>query len=420
MRIKDIRISNFKSFKDAHIEKLGSFNVIIGTNASGKSNFIQVFRFLRDIANHGLENAVSLQGGGEYLANSRLDSSEPLRLKITYTVDMVIIRKNVGIRIDEAVYEFAVRFRNRGSSVTVIKDSLSKRLTFFSLPPGSKTISEGKVIGDGSSVLFNQKGKIDYKLERPESVVLAAEDIIPDFLKEERLPENTLLLETPYFEFIHYFEKFFDKLAIYDFDPNLPKKSISITGKRDLEEDGSKLALTLRAITSDKEKKRKFTNLIRGCLPFVEDLDVEKLADGSLLFKIWDAYAGNAYMPATFVSDGTVNIAALIIALFFEEKSLVILEEPEKNVHPYLIGRMVEMMKDASRNKQIFVTTHNPEIVKCADMENIVLIARNREGFSTVTKPAEREEVKTFLESEIGIEDLYIQNLLDQDQNNES
>ena len=110
-------------------------------------------------------------------------------------------------------------------------------------------------------------------------------------------------------------------------------------------------------------------------------------------------------------------MTALIVALYFEEKILVILEEPEKNIHPYLIGSVVEMMKDAAGKKQIFVTTHNPEIVKRVDIESILLISRNREGFSTISKPAEREEVKTFLENEIGIEDLYIQNLLGQNHN---
>lgn len=48
MAIKKIKIANFKSFKDVEVE-LGRFNVLIGANASGKSNFVQVFKFLRDI-----------------------------------------------------------------------------------------------------------------------------------------------------------------------------------------------------------------------------------------------------------------------------------------------------------------------------------------------------------------------------------
>ncbi|WP_456439167.1 AAA family ATPase, partial [Caldithrix abyssi] len=64
--ITKIDVKNFKSFDHLNIE-LSNFNVVIGPNASGKSNFVQIFRFLKDIEQLGLENAVSLQGGVEYL-----------------------------------------------------------------------------------------------------------------------------------------------------------------------------------------------------------------------------------------------------------------------------------------------------------------------------------------------------------------
>lgn len=415
MMLKDLHVSNFKSFRDARIEKLGRFNVIIGANASGKSNFIQIFRFLRDIANHGLGNAVSLQGGSDYVRNTRLPASRPMRFRIVYDADLLLTRKNVGIRIRDVVYEFAIRFQKSGKGFTVAEDSLKKSLEFFA-PPGPGKHSAGETpLGKGWSLLTNRNGKIDYRLDLPRQASLSSDDIVPAFLRDERLRPDTLLLETPFFEFVHRFENFFEKTAIYDFDPRLPKKSVSVTGKRDLEEDGSNLALVLKDITSDREKKRKFTNLIRNALPFVEDLNVEKLGDSSLLFKLREVYARDLYFPADVVSDGTIMITALIVALYFEDKSLLIIEEPEKSLYPFLIPKVVTMMKEAAERKQILVTTHHPEIVKCADMENILLISRGRDGFSTVSKPGERREVRTFLENEVGIEELFIQNLLDQD-----
>ncbi len=70
------------------------------------------------------------------------------------------------------------------------------------------------------------------------------------------------------------------------------------------------------------------------------------------------------------------------------------------------------MMKDASKKKQIIITTHNPEIVKYADIDDLYLMSRNKEGYSTVENPGDSETVKTFMKNEIGIEELYIQNLL--------
>ncbi len=413
MMVKSIHISNFKSFKDARIENLGLFNVVIGTNAAGKSNFIQVFRFLRDVADHGLRNAVSLQGGRDYVVNSRLAAAKPLRLRISYGANLEMKRKDISILVDEVVYEFAVKFDKKGVGFFILEDSLTSHLRFFR-PAGKKKTCRGRPLGEGKGFLFNRQGRIDYRLELPAEVPLTSEDLVPQFLKDERLPTDALLLETPFFEVIHNFEKFFSRMAIYDFDPRLPKKAAVMTGKRELEEDAGNLVLVLRDIFSDREKRRKFDNLLKGCLPFVEDVDVKKLGDGSLIFKLKEVYARDSFIPATFISDGTINLTALIVALYFEDKSLLIIEEPEKNVHPYLIGKVVDMMKDAAKRKQIIVTTHNAEIVKCAELENVILVSRDRNGFSVISRPAERKEVQVFLKNEVGIEDLFAQNLLGQ------
>lgn len=81
MAIKRIEIQNFKSFRHQAIE-LGQFNVLIGANASGKSNFLQIFKFISDIARHGLNNAISIQGGVEYLRNINIAAQENLAVKI--------------------------------------------------------------------------------------------------------------------------------------------------------------------------------------------------------------------------------------------------------------------------------------------------------------------------------------------------
>jgi predicted ATPase len=199
---------------------------------------------------------------------------------------------------------------------------------------------------------------------------------------------------------------------VYDIDPKLLKKGVAITGKRDLEEDASNLALVLKNIIGDPEKKRKFSNLLRDVLPFVEDFSVKKFMDISLVLTLRERYAKNHDLPSTSLSDGTMTIFALIIALYFEDKPFIIIEEPVTHIHPFLIGRVITMIKESSGSKQIMITTHSTEVVKHASVEDLLLVSRDTEGFSVVSRPADKEEVRTFLENEIGIEELYIQNLL--------
>jgi len=417
MSIRRIEVKNFKSFKELKID-LGKFNVIIGANASGKSNFVHIFEFLRDITSSGLDNAVSMQAGVEYLRNMNIGASEPLSIKVVSDQEFRWgLETNVGligIKTYEVIYEFALRFNKRGSGFRIVNDELSQRCRFIKLERKEKKIEEKEILGDGEIIISRSNGRVKVDLNKPSKVPLKKEDIFPPFLREEKLPEHKLLLETPYF-LIPPLKGIFSEISIHDFDPKLAKKATPITGKAELEEDGSNLSIILKNITENREKRRKLFNLVKDLLPFVENLDVEKFADKSLLFKLKESYFKTQYLPASLISDGTINMTALIVALYFEKKPFVIIEEPERNIHPSLISKVVEMMRDASQTqkKQIVVTTHNPEFVKYAGLENILLVSRNEDGFSTVSRPADKEEVKTFLKNDIGIEELYIQNLLE-------
>ncbi len=204
-------------------------------------------------------------------------------------------------------------------------------------------------------------------------------------------------------------------ISIYDFDHKLTKKATPITGKLELEEDATNLAIVLKNIIRDDNSKTKLLNLLSVILPFVKNLKIQEYTDKSLIFQIKEQYLKNDnkyIIPSSLISNSTVNIIALLIALYFENEPSTIIEEPERNIHPYLISKIIEMMKEASMNKQIIVTTHNPEMVKYADIESILLISIDKQGFSQISRPYEQEEIKIFFENQIEFEELYVKNLL--------
>ena len=421
MAIKRIRVRNFKSFKDLEVE-LGKFNVLIGANASGKSNFIRIFEFLRDIVKHGLDNAISMQGGSEYLRNISIGSSEDFSLEVVSdqrSRELIRLEEKGSseMKIYETIYKFTIKFNETGSGFKITEDNLTRKGKFVRLERQNRRKKEKEELGEGEIILSNVKGELKIDTRLPDGLSIAKDDTFSRFLlrlREKKLPPKKLLIELPLFPFIlPPLEGIFGDVSIYDFDPKLPKKAVPITGKMELEENGENLAIVLKNILEDKEKERKLSNLVRDLLPFVNKLDIEKFADKSLLFKLEEIYVQNQYLPSPLISDGTINITALIIALYFEQKLLTIIEEPERNIHPSLISGVVQMLKEASQKKQIIVTTHNPEMVRHTDLESILLISRDKEGFSTISRPVEKEEVKTFLKNEIGIEELYVQDLLE-------
>lgn len=419
MAIRSIRVSNFKSFNDLEVE-LGPFNVLIGANASGKSNFVQVFRFLRDIVDHGLRNAISMQGRIEYLRNIGIGSSKNFSVRVVSDIQVVEVAKArereqyVALTANEASYEFAISFGGSKGAFEVAKDTLTLRLRCDLVEPQRQEQFERETrhLGPGDITVCSVGGKIKVRSNLPKGAVIEEGNLFWQFLDtEEKLPPGTLLVENPVYLY-RFGLGFLRDVSVYDIDPKLPHKAIPIAGRMELEEDGSNLAIVLRSILEDEERRRKFLNLLKDALGFVDSVDVIRFADRSLLLGVRERYTGDAFLPASLLSEGSIRVVTLITVLYFDDNPLMIIEEPERSIHPFLIARVVDMLKEASEKKQIIVTTHNPEVVKHAGLENILLVSRDKEGFSIITRPRDSEEVAVFLRNEIGIEDLFVQDLL--------
>lgn len=420
MAIKRVMVRNFRSFRELAVD-LANFNVIIGSNASGKSNFIRIFEFLRDIQRYGLDNAVSIQGGVEYLRNVVIGRGEELSIEVEADVrreEMYVFGLGrhedelLAVRPRNVTYGLSLAFRKRGLGYDVSKEMLNQLVDFVKLGPKEpKSLDELESVGKGTIVVTNTRGNISVDVRVDSTVPIDKDQLKSRYIIPRKLPPNAVYLGTR----SYMVPEVFRDIAIYDFDPKLPKRAVQVSGKVDLEENGSNLSLVLDRIVGEKESRRKFSNLIKDLLPYVVDVDVTKLTDKSMLFRMKETYSGPSYIPGSAVSDGTINVAALVIALYFQRDSLTIIEEPERDIHPHLVAKISGMMKDAARNKQILVTTHNPEFVRHSPLDSLLLVFRDQSGFTQVMKPAQQASLKTFLSDEMGIADLYVQNLLGPD-----
>ena len=418
MRIEKIKISNFKSFDELEV-KLDNFNVLIGQNASGKSNFIEIFRFLRDICKFDLINAVSMQGGANYLRNmsikNRKDLHIGLELGAKYTIMLGPLKDNnnrlLTLNVEHVAYDFSIKFNKRGLGYNVSDEALFQEGNFAEMKIDKNgRLKQGRLLGQGFlRSIRSEDGTI--KEETPTSEIEKV-DYVP-FLEARRRklePKHLIIRELPSASHLRHF---LESIACYDFDPKLSKRAVAITGKADLEEDGSNLAIVLKNIAEGTKTNRdKFASLLRDNLPFISDWDVQRSIDKSLIFTVKENYF-QSYMPSAILSDGTINIISLIVALYFERtRSMTIIEEPERAIHPSLLSKAIDMIKDISKQKQLLLSTHNTEIVKFTELQSLLLVSRNKYGFSVVAKPAESSTVKTFLENEMGLEELFVDNLL--------
>jgi predicted ATPase len=415
MAITNLTVSNFKSFKQLDLN-LGRFNVVIGANASGKSNFVEIFRFLNTLEQEDLADAISLHGGRESILNKKLGFSEPLRMRAA-SDQATIWDQWVESDAHESVYEFRLQFGSPQNGILITDDHLVQKCR-MRIGDEDVEVRLDILLAEGKRKVEINPGDIVERLKGRRSRSTYAGFLPPADVYIQSLSwfvETTgidvLLIYRALFGFTDPWSSLFGGVGVYDIDPHSVKRPHEKAGRASLERNGENLALVLKNILADPEKTRKFHNLLRYMLPFAVEVGVEDFLGMSLLLKLREEYYEESLL-ADLLSDGTVDVVALITALFFEDKDVVVIEEPERNIHPRLISGLVELMKDAARNKQVIVTTHSPELVKHAGLENLLLISRDKEGFSTISRPAEKETVKIFLEHDLGLDDLFVQDIL--------
>jgi predicted ATPase len=435
MAIRRIHVRNFKSFKDAEIQ-LSPLTVLLGANASGKTNLVHLFRFLRDISRWGLEDAVYRQGGVDYLLNRHIGTKEPLEVDVEAdTCWTNLINHDKGahdFRAERVRYAFAVQF-SRDGKMLVLRDDLQLVIRWFVIEPQRKP----EIHPQGQFYLTLRRDaehriEIDAPFGRDLPLTLAqflrvvpVDGIVgmtdipfnPSML-HQRVKEDSLLIETDSGVIKGMFRPFllpFAYAGVHDFQPNRIRQACKNASGVILEEDGSNLSMVLRGVLSNPEKARKLRNLLSVFVRHIEDVRIVSMGDGSLGWEVDESFESKEVLPAPYLSDGVAQIVALLVVLYFSEKrfaQVLVIEEPDRHIYPYFIERLVATLQEASAERQVIITTHNPEVVRHVPLESLRLVSRDQHGLSSVSEPASSEHVQNFLKDELGVDFLFAKDLL--------
>jgi predicted ATPase len=437
MKISKIEVQNFKNFDKQTLE-FNNVHVIIGANASGKSNFIEIFEFLKKIKEDGIQKAINYFGGVNSLLNFKT-SSRDFRIKIELDPKIQLIsktslREKVLVKnTSKITYEIVVRTKSRNSKDYTFKEELLF-YDYFSINEfeedelGNELKRHDKRFKYGVSREFNETFKIDAPNSTNEQFFYAddLEEINLEFFYQAPFQRQTIeelnnkkFKESSILEYQGLFmpKNLFD-FGIYDIDTKIFKTTQEINPN---ETALGKNGLYLRKVVKDileSEEQEQFLASVTGMLDFIEDIQVSE-RDSELELSIKERF-NNSHTKDKLLSDGTVAVIALIVILYYQDKSIFFIEEPEHSLHPSLIDDIIRAVYDVAEffDKQIVITTHSPDLLRHLktldnDLKDLIMISRNEEdGNSILEKPINKEMVKAFLEAELGIDELFTQNLL--------
>lgn len=368
--ITRLAVQNYRSIESLDLE-LGDVTLFVGRNGSGKSNIIDVLRFVRDIMRHGLDKAVTDRHGMKSIR--RWSRSHPYNITIRVEVDG---RDGVG---------HAVGFELIRGHLSFTLSS-SKSEYFVRKEEGFLAFKEPG--GDKFNLSFKRdcKGSVIVTHSEPSAVTL--EDPSELFISSR---------ERGIFEVLR---AYLSNIGTYVIFPNTLRQAQKQSNETYLASHGENLVSILRRMKIKKqgEALREINDAMRNVIPELEEVTAHGLG-GFLVprFKMNTAGGDSFVFNVDQMSDGTLRVLGLLVALYQRPAPATIaLEEPEQTVHPGVLGVLAEAIEEVSDTRQILVTTHSPDLLDRFDPGQVSkrVIAVEMENGVTTAKPLNAAQVE--------------------------
>jgi len=385
--IRSIRLESFLSFGAENQElPLEPLNVLVGPNASGKSNLIEAVGLLR-AATTDLRAPIA-RGGGvrEWLWKGT--EQEPWA---TIEVSVYYPHGRQALRYRLSFGAGGQRFELKDETIENERSRSGETQPYFFYR-----------YQDGHPVLNIRQGERDQGCESSVEVPrversLQREEVKPDvsILAQRRDPDQ--------YPEITYLGDQFGALRLYrelDVGPHSPVRGAQQADLPNdfLDETASNLGLVLNDLKLRSTVWPEIIGRLRQFHEKAEDIDVGVQAGQVQVFVRERGY--DRPIPATRLSDGTLRYLCLLAVLCHPAPPpLICVEEPEIGLHPDVFPSLAELLVEAAQRTQLIVTTHSDTLVSAlSDVPESILVCEQEEG-GTVLRRLDGASLKKWLEA---------------------
>lgn len=362
--ITSLRLVDFKNFADETLHA-GPFTVIVGTNASGKSNIRDAFRFL-----HGIGRGYRLGEiiGGKYGSGGQIEWT-PIRGAANEVIrfGQSGFSLEVGLKNDDRKFRYFIRVeqdKDNQSGFRVTEESLQFGWTpIFESHPD---IFDPIYRQNDSSHLLLRMGKTGEQRKLGNRIAVRPDQPALTQVREHR---NVVRAQKVYIQSV------IDTLAgirFLDPIPDLMRKP-AFPGQPVLGDSGENLPTVLQEICANSKRAAVFYDWVRELTP----MDVKKfefprdpitglvqLAIGETNERVVSAYSA---------SDGTLRFLAMLAAMLGKHSTLpdrvaarsYVFEEIDNGIHPSRLRLLLDLIEGqtAKAGLQVITTTHSPDLL---------------------------------------------------------
>jgi predicted ATPase len=362
MRIEAIEIKNYRLFKDAALSDLPEFCVVVGANGSGKSTLFDLFSFLKDALTQNVGAAVARRGGFRELVSR--GESGPIAITIRF--------RESGGRL--ATYQLEIA-EDAGRPV-VHREVLKFRRGQYGRPWHFVDFARGRGSAITNEAAYGQEGVLEkreeYQLEDPSVLAIKG---LGQFKEFRVVAEFRSLIET---------------WQISDFHISDARPSSEAGYSEHLSASGDNIPQVAQYLHEHHpDLFGRILTKMSERVPGVSRVEAKTTEDGRLVLRFQDGSFKDPFI-ARYVSDGTIKMFAYLVLLYDPRPHpLLAVEEPENQLYPELMHELVEEFRDyARRGGQVFMSTHSPELLNGAKLEEIFWLVK-QDGFATARRASD-------------------------------
>lgn len=426
-RIEGIRIRNFRALRDVtlgklwnlqHADPLTPMTSVIGKNGVGKSTLFDAFGFLADCLKSGVEEACDLRGRGGFDRIKSQGQNGPIEFEVYYKEEGNArpITYEVSISLDPSgrpyVQKERLRQRRKGQKH-------GWPFSFLVLNEGKGVVwkgeKEGKQIDEAKEQfdLIGLMESIQRDLNQQESREMEVVE-----LEDKRKMGIATLGSLKQHPRISAFRRFIEGWYLSYFTPDAAR-SLPLAGpQKHLNVHGDNLGNVVQFMEREHPKKfQAILGRIASKIPGINKIDTDKTPDGRLLLRFNDKGFNDPFY-AQQMSDGTLKVFAYLLLL--EDPTpppFLCIEEPENGLYHKLLDALATEFRDHATGQkggsQIFITTHQPYFVDALSPEEVWIIEKGSDGFSTIRRASGDPIVKNMVEEGLPLGGLWYSDYLD-------
>lgn len=385
--IRRIHAKNFKSLRDTSVD-LRHLNVFVGPNMAGKSNVLDLFRFLSKMV---------LPGQGMYGLPNALGKFSEILWKGTSDPLISVVVEGNGFpspgRMHDEPWKYSISITgDQYENGRVLEESL-------------EIVSQGR-----TDVLIETRGGRRVLLAQGAKEVTQVDDPL----------RSALEFEIPSWEG-NQLRGLFGGARFYQFIPREMRRQNPSASAKFLTEIGDNLSSWIMTLqTQYKESFDQIERVMRDTLPEFSSLFTIPSQQSTVAIASKEKHLSKPILLSQ-MSDGELAFAALLSLIFSPQElaaPMYCLDDIESYLHPRLIEVLIEISRQVAaqfpfeRRSQVLIATHSPFLIDKCGLENLIVVEK-RHGATTCTRPNDDKHLQELVASrELGLGELYFSGAL--------